>query len=191
MATSPMNKSLSFSRFLVPVAILALFIIIGLTVIKMTLNRKPSDHSTVVLESGTVLPDVTFTRLDGKSVQLSELKGKVFLINFWATWCDACMEEMDSLVKLRETYKNKGFEILGVNLDENPVAVASKVSKQYEIHFPIFKDPEGKLAEVFDVRAIPLSVLIDKHRKVLLVKDGEQDWYSSEFRSELENWLKP
>ena len=69
--------------------------------------------------------------------------------------------------------------------------MAPKVAKQFGIQFPIFKDPENRVAELFDVRAIPLTVIINKERQILLIKDGEQDWNSSKFRSQLENWLNP
>ena len=194
MATSPTTKGPSLSKILVPIAVLLMLIISGLAAIKLTLNTSlNSNPAALNLETGmeAPLPDVSLTQLDGKTVKLSELKAKVFLVNFWATWCDACMEEMDSLVKLRENYKDKGFEILGVNLDENPASMVPKVSKQYGIEFPVFVDPEGKLAELFNVRAIPLSVVINSERKILLVKDGEQDWFAPEMRSELEHWLNP
>ena len=111
------------------------------------------------------------------------------MINFWATWCEACMEEMPSLVALREQYAPKGFEILGVNVDENPAQSAPDAVKNMGIKFPIFTDKSNALAELFDVHAIPLTVIIDKSRKILLVEPGGRDWNTEDMQQLMQKWL--
>ena len=99
------------------------------------------------------------------------------------------MEEMPSIVQLRDAYKDKGFEVVGVNLDENSATVVPKAIKQLKIQFPIFQDPENKIAEYFDVHAIPLSVMLNKDRKILYIENGERNWNDQESRTQLEKWL--
>jgi alkyl hydroperoxide reductase subunit AhpC len=96
---------------------------------------------------------------------------------------------MPSIVKLRESFKDRGFEVLGINVDENPSVVVSKTIKQLKIDFPIFIDPEGELSEMFDVHAIPLTVIMRKTGEILAVLNGGRDWNSDEVRTKLERWL--
>ena len=202
MTTSPSSKKPTFVKVFLPIGVLLLLIIVGLAVIKLTLkgggvgslhsplNDGEGTAQNFTPEVGSFAPDVEMTLLDGKQLPFSQIKGKLFLINFWATWCEACLEEMPSLVKLRESYKNQGFEVVGVNLDENSERAVPKIAHQYKIQFPIFKDPDGQVADVFNVHAIPLTVIVNKDRKVLLIQDGVRDWNDSDFRSQIEAWLK-
>lgn len=118
----------------------------------------------------------------GGTVTLTQIPGQIYLINFWATWCEACMVEMPSLVRLRRQLKPKGFEILGINLDElseggSRSAVDSAIGK-LSIEFPVFSDLDGELAEVFDLGAIPLSVLVSSEGRILWIERGERVWDS-------------
>jgi thiol-disulfide isomerase/thioredoxin len=145
--------------------------------------------STVPLALGSQIADLDLTRLDGVSLKLSQMNQKIYLVNFWASWCEGCMSEMESLVRLREAYHSRGVEIISINLDENSQIVVPKVKEEFGIEFPLFKDVNGQLSDVFDVHAIPLSVVLDQKRHVLLIQDGELDWNSTEFRNQLEKWL--
>jgi len=154
-------------------------------------SQSTSDGTGGIFEArvGATVPDVDLPKLGGGVVKLSGLGSKVTLINFWATWCEACMVEMPTLVKLHEAYKSKGFEIAAINADENPDAVVPKTIADLRIPFPVFVDPEGRLADVFDVHAIPLTVILDSQRKVLLIETGERDWFGSEIRQLMDKWL--
>lgn len=189
MATLQNPKRVSATQILLPLGILLILITTALAVIKWTLSSSPSSHESLKIEADAVLPDFKLTSMDGKTSPLSSYKGKVFLINFWATWCEACIEEMPSIVNLRESYKERGFEALGINLDETPEVIAPKTAKKLKMTFPIFKDPENNVANLFDVRAIPLTVIVNQARKILLVKDGEQNWNAPEIRSQVEKWI--
>ncbi len=112
------------------------------------------------------------------------------LINFWATWCVACMEDMPSMSAHRELYSAKGFEILAINVDENPTLAVPPVIKKMNIKFPIFTDPGNVLAEMFDVHAIPLSVMINKDHKILLIESGGREWNDEETHQLIDKALK-
>jgi thiol-disulfide isomerase/thioredoxin len=189
-----MNQSApKFLKILIPVAVILVAVIGGLTLVK---SRVASDTATrageggnAELAVGSVLPDFSLDTLEAKKLPVSSLKGKVFLINFWATWCEACMVEMPSIVALRQRYKDKGLEVVAVNVDENPEAVVPKAIRDLKIDFPVYRDSESKLADLFDVRAIPLTVVINHDRRVLLIETGERDWNGSEVHKLLDEWL--
>ena len=112
------------------------------------------------------------------------------VVDFWATWCEACMEEMPSMVALREKYAAQGFEILAINVDENPSQSVPPIVNSLKIKFPIFTDKTNALSEMFDVHAIPLSVMINKDRKILMIESGGREWNDDEVHQMLEKWLK-
>lgn len=154
-----------------------------------TQKQMKSRPQQIELSEGVVLPDLELTRMDGGTVQLGELPHKVMLINFWATWCEACIEEMPSLIQLREKFSPKGFEILGINVDENPRPVATTAAVKLGMKFPLFSDEKGELGQVFDLHAIPLTLIINQSRKILMVEPGGRDWNSEEINQLIEKWL--
>lgn len=191
MATLPASPRNTIWKFLLPVIAIIALVIGGLTVLKSQLGKgdSHSSDSAVEIRVGATLPDFSLQQFGGDSIAVSSIPSKVFLINFWATWCEACVVEMPSITKLRNAYKDKGFEVLFINVDEEPEAVLPKALKQFGIDFPVYLDTDTKLAELFDVHAIPLTVIMDKNRQILLIETGERDWNASDIRSDLEQWL--
>lgn len=176
-------------------SILPVLIIVGVTILGLFLVKKAgfylprSSQTSLEMQIGTQIPDVALTRFGGGSVPLSEISAKILLLNFWATWCDACMEEFPALIKLREWYHSQGFEFIPINLDENPTLILPRVIQKFKITFPLYFDADGKISELFDVHAIPLSVIIDKNRHILSIISGEANWTGDDFRSKIEKWL--
>lgn len=153
-------------------------------------NPDSPEQGAIDVDVGRILPDFSLTPFQGKSPEsISQAGGKVTLVNFWATWCEACMVEMPSIVKLQQAYRGKGFRVVAIDLDEKPEAVLPKTMKDLGIDFPVFVDSDNKLSELFDVHAIPLTVIIDKDRKVLFMENGERNWNGEEIRSKLDKWL--
>lgn len=186
--TTPTEKpSNPLWKFLIPAAVILTLVVGGLTLVKsqtakqgiqVPANTKPGEF-----------PDFTLTQFEGKSIKFSELGAKVVLLNFWATWCEACVTEMPSIVKLQHAYQDKGLKVLLVNVDEKPESVLPRSMKELGIDFQVFTDPNQKLSEIFDVHAIPLTMILDKDRNVLFEHNGEYDWDKDEFRSRLDGWL--
>ena len=186
----PASRLSQFSRLLIPIVVILLAVTAGLYWIKHNLVTSQRSEDSVAIKEGTVLPDFKLTTLGGKEKRISDIKAKLILINFWATWCESCIEEMPSIVKLREAYHDKGFEVVGVNVDENPESIVPKVMENFRIKFPIFKDDvDGSVAKLFDVHAIPLSVIINEQRKILFAQDGGQNWNSKAVQNQVERWL--
>jgi peroxiredoxin len=180
----------SRKRLFIPVIVILTVVVASLLAIKASTQKQMKPHTQQIeLSEGTILPDLELTRMDGGKVQLGELSHKVMLINFWATWCEACIEEMPSLIQLREKFSPKGFEILGVNVDENPHPVATTAAVKLGMKFPLFSDEKGELSEIVDLHAIPLTVIINQSRKILMVEPGGRDWNSEEIHQLIEKWL--
>jgi glutathione peroxidase-family protein len=131
-----------------------------------------------------VQPNITDSRLDfslpdlkGDSLQLSSMKGKVFLLDFWASWCVPCRFSNKNLVRLYEKYKDKGFEILGVSLDDNRNAWKRAVTKD-RISWLQINDSKGwdaTSAAKWQVDAIPASFLIDKNGNVVAINAEKKE----------------
>ena len=177
-------------KIFIPIIIILGLIIGVLTTIKASVHKDlNTTFQAIEIAEGNTLPDFELTKLDGTKTRVSAINGKVFMINFWATWCEACMEEMPSIVTLREHYSAKEFEVLGINVDENQTEVVPAVARKVGIKFPLFSDPENRLAEMFDVHAIPLTVILNKTRKILLVEPGGRDWNADEMHQLIDKWL--
>jgi thiol-disulfide isomerase/thioredoxin len=140
---------------------------------------------------GSIIKDIGLEKFgSNQTVKFSELKSKVVLINFWASWCDSCMVEMPSIQKLYETYQSQGFEVAGVNVDDDPASVVPKIVKDLKLTFPMYVDNNQNLSQYFDVVAIPFTVILDSSRKILFVESGERDWNSEDVHTQLKLWLK-
>lgn len=150
-------------------------------------SQTSGDPSTLV---GSVTSDFKLHRLEGDPQTLADLKKKLILVNFWATWCDACVDELPSLIKLREKYKDQGFEVVAVSVDEDPKAAIPAMVSKLGIPFPMFFDHEQLLSTLFDISVIPFTVILDQNRKVLFREAGERDWFSQKTQNMIQGWLE-
>jgi cytochrome c biogenesis protein CcmG, thiol:disulfide interchange protein DsbE len=127
---------------------------------------------------GTAAPDFTIQDADRKVV-LSELRGKVVVLNFWATWCGPCVEEMPSLVQLQQRFKDKGITVLGVSIDVDGDAY-HKFLKDYKIDFPTVRDPDQKTSGLYGSFKWPETYIIDRDGIVRRKFIGAVDWSQPE-----------
>lgn len=110
-------------------------------------------------------PDFTLKTLDGQEMTLSKLKGKVVLLDFWATWCAPCREAIPHLINLQKTYQEKGFEVIGMNMDRGDVETVRRFVKSMDIPYPITLTPE-EVSRNYGVTGLPTTILIDKEGKI-------------------------
>lgn len=129
----------------------------------------------VIRSSGHSPPDFTLPTLDGGSITLSGLKGKVVLINFWTTWCPPCREEMPSLEKLYRHFKHEKFTLLAVDIMEHPETVKT-FARKYDLTFPILLDKAGDVSAKYGANAIPTTYIIDKKGKAVGKAIGPRKW---------------
>jgi peroxiredoxin len=113
-------------------------------------------------------PNVTFTTIEGKKISMESLKGKVVLVNFWATECRACVTEMPALVNTYNTYKSKGLEVIAVAMPYDPPAQVLNYATQKKLPFPVMMDGLGEIVAKFDnVSVTPTTYVYNKQGKLI------------------------
>jgi cytochrome c biogenesis protein CcmG/thiol:disulfide interchange protein DsbE len=129
----------------------------------------PGYNSNVEAEVQTA-PDFALTSTDGKTVKLSDYKGKVVIIDFWATWCPPCRRGVPDLISLKKEYKDKGLEIIGISLDKISRGTEGNVVpfiKEYGINYPIVHGTMEVTQQYGGIRSIPTSFVIDRGGKIV------------------------
>jgi peroxiredoxin len=122
-------------------------------------------------------PAATFMTLEGKPIALNELRGKVVLVNFWATSCPGCIKEMPEMIQTYQTYKDRGFEVIAVAMSYDPPNYVASFAKTRQLPFPVALDVNGAHARAFgDVQLTPTSFIIGKDGTILEQKLGELDF---------------
>ena len=113
--------------------------------------------------------------LEGNEVSLEDYRGKIVLLNFWATWCLPCRTEMPSMEKLYNEFKDKDFTILAIDMQEDADSV--KVFREkYKLNFPILLDSDGSVGQFYDVIGIPTTYLVDREGNIIGGAIGARDW---------------
>jgi peroxiredoxin len=122
-------------------------------------------------------PAATFTTLEGKSIALSQLHGKIVVVNFWATSCPGCVKEIPELAELYKQYNARGLEIIAVAMSYDPPNYVASFAKTRQVPFPVALDVNGEHARAFgNVQVTPTSFVIDKDGSVIEEKLGELDF---------------
>lgn len=147
------------------------FVTLGLV---LALLLRPGGGSRQTVIPGSPAPDFTSTALDGSTVRLSDLRGKAVLLNFWASWCPPCREEMPYLQEAHERYGAEGLVVLAVNLDESPVAIRSFLDR-YNIRLPVLLDRDLHVTERYGIIPLPTSFFIDRAGVVRSKVEGAMD----------------
>jgi peroxiredoxin len=137
---------------------------------------------------GFSAPNFSMTTLDGKTVQLSDLRGQNILVNYWVTWCDPCLEELGFLDKLGQEYQARGFTILSVNdLAQNPLPDVESVVSQKSLTFPLLLDENDSFYNTYLVKFLPTSFFIDENGVIRHIQLGSAT--EDTFRAKIEQLL--
>jgi len=134
-------------------------------------------------------PDFTLRSVAGANLRLAEQRGQVVLVNFWATWCGPCRQEMPHLNRLYDKYRSAGFVLLGVNIDDDPRAAADLAAK-LGLHFPVLLDTDKKVSRVYDMSAMPATLLIDRDGRVRHIHRGYRDGVEQTYEEQVRSLLK-
>ena len=126
---------------------------------------------------------------DGDQVSLASLKGDVVMINFWATWCGPCREEMPKLEAIYQRYNNLGFTLLGVNVEDNPTG-AAKFLKETPVSFPILFDPKSTVSKLYHVEAMPSTVLVGRDGTMRFIHHGYRAGYENDYQDQIRALLR-
>ncbi|MCZ6854432.1 MAG: TlpA disulfide reductase family protein [Gammaproteobacteria bacterium] len=125
-------------------------------------------------------PDFTLKSLEGKNLRLQEYRGQVVLINFWASWCGPCRQEMPLLDRLHQRYQDTGFTVLGVNVEgeEKP---AREIVDKTKVTFPVLIDKDQRVSDLYDLKAMPSTVVVDRDGVIRYIhlgyKPGDESKY--------------
>lgn len=143
----------------------------------------PSSQSVASRPSkGSPAPDFRLMDMKGKAVSLSDFKGKVVLLNFWATWCGPCRVEMPAMEALYRSMRSKGLEIVAVSVDQQGTAVTRPFQEAMGLSFPILHDQDYEVGLTYGARTLPMTFAIDRQGIIRQVVFGSRDWNSPEAR---------
>jgi len=133
-----------------------------------------------IVKPGEAAPNFQLRDIEGRMVALSDLRGKVVLLNFWATWCGPCRVEMPAMEQLYRTYSRKDFEILAVSTDPQGVAVTRPFQQEHHLSFPILHDAEYRVGLTYGARSLPMTFMVDRQGVVRQQIFGARDWGAPE-----------
>ncbi len=129
-------------------------------------------------------PNFTLQMLGGGQMSLAEHKGNVVMVNFWATWCAPCRQEMPHLEALHQRYSSLGFTLLGVNVEEDSSGAEDWLAET-PVSFPILFDPQSSVSELYDVIAMPSTVMIDREGNLRYLHHGYKPGYENEYQNQI------
>jgi peroxiredoxin len=138
---------------------------------------------------GQSAPDFVLKSSAGNNLRLSEYRGDVVMINFWATWCGPCRQEMPLLDDLYGRYERVGFTLLGVNIDDDSRR-AMKMIEELGVNFPVLFDESKDVSKLYAVEAMPVTVLVDREGTVRHVHHGYKPGYEEKYLTEIRSLLR-
>jgi peroxiredoxin len=172
--------------------LLAVFVVllIGLVAVySFGIGERPQQSPAARTKIGMEAPDFTLKDMQGNSVTLSQFRGKVVFLNFWASWCPPCREEMPSMERLHEVYAGRDFVMLAINVEQNINDVRAFLQKSPHT-FPILLDADTRAQGLYGVYRFPETFLIDKNGRIAEHYLGARDWSSSEFLGKINSMTK-
>lgn len=143
------------------VAAVGVVIIAGLTVGRHNHGSSAGTGSA----KETLAPDFTLSQLDGQPLRLSSYRGKIVLLDFWATWCEPCREEIPHFIELQNKYGQRGFQIIGVSMDDTPDPVRT-FYQQYHMNYPVVMGNSGIGEQYGGVLGLPIAFLLDRDGRI-------------------------
>ncbi|MES9823663.1 MAG: TlpA disulfide reductase family protein [Candidatus Thiodiazotropha endolucinida] len=144
---------------------------------------------TVAANQPSMAPDFTLKSREGVNIKLSELRGQVVMVNFWASWCGPCRQEMPLLQQLFDRYQSLGFSLLGVNVDEDRAA-ADKMLSDVPVSFPILYDDRSKVSKQYQVKAMPSTFMVDRDGRIRYLHKGYKPGYEEEYQQQIRQLLR-
>ena len=176
-----------------PQSILLTFLIVAGIGILVLLQSKDSllDLSAIPrVNKGVLSPGFTLPDIDGNMVSLSDYKGKIVLLNIWATWCPPCVAEMPSMEKLYQELKGEDFEILAVSIDATGSNVVAPFMKKHKLSFPALTDTQGTIKDLYQTTGVPESFIIGKDGFIAEKIIGPRDWATPDVMNYFRNLVQ-
>src|SRR5437870_6073925 len=133
--------------------------------------------------------DFTVSTPRGESFRLGDQRGKVVMVNFWATWCPPCLEEMPAMERLYRRHKEAGLTLVAISVDADPKKIGPLVS-EHKLTMPIGVDPKMELAQTYGVRALPSSFVVGRDGNLAALAIGPRHWYNDAAHSLVEGMMR-
>src|ERR1017187_6556940 len=140
-------------------------------------------------DTGGPAPAVTLTAPSGGQTALSQDKGQVVLVNFWATWCGPCQQEMPLLDQMYKKYKPAGFTLIGVNVDKEEPAVKELLARK-PVSFPVLLDPANQVSKAYHVEEMPSSVIIDRKGDIRYIHRGYRPGDENDYQDRIRQLIR-
>lgn len=160
----------------------------GIYALSMTLLLTGSLVNADINSDGPA-PDFALKSDSGENLRLSEFRGEVVMINFWASWCGPCRQEMPLLDELYAQYQPMGFTILGVNVEEDSTK-ARKMLGDAPVNFPVLFDNDSEVSKLYNVVAMPSTVLVDRSGNVRYLHQGYKPGYEEAYQQQVRALIK-
>jgi len=128
---------------------------------------------------------------DRSTLALEDLRGKVVLLNFWATWCEPCLEEMPALARVEQTYRERGLAVVALSVDREGASVVIPFVKRHALTFPVGLDPRQAVAHLYRVWALPSTIVVSRTGAALFSAQGPREWDGPAGHALFEALLKP
>lgn len=170
--------------------LLSLALLSALTLFSGCTKKSEQPQATAGVKEASPAPDINVISLKNEPLKLSDLKGKVVMLNFWATWCPPCREEIPSMMKLNTTMAGQPFQMVAVSIDEGGVPAIEAFFKESGFSLPTYTDPDGKAAKAYGVTGVPETFIIDKNGKMVKKVIGGMAWDSPQAVSFLQDLMK-
>jgi peroxiredoxin len=165
---------------------------LGLLAAATARGEGPADALSLTRLGGSA-PATPFTAAtpDGGTIAIGDLRGKVVLLNFWATWCEPCLEEMPAMERIARTYRDRGLVVLALSVDREGASVVRTYLKRHGLTFPVGLDPQQSVARLFRVWALPSTVILSRTGVPLYSAQGAREWNGPQGHALLEALLRP
>lgn len=144
------------------------------------------------VQAGTIsgpAPDFTLKSNSGKNIRLSDLRGQVVMINFWASWCGPCRQEMPILDDLYKRYSKLGFTLIGVNVEQDS-SKANAYLKDIPVSFPILYDTANQTSKLYNVNAMPTTVMVDRNGNMRFIHHGYKPGYENDYKKQIKALIR-
>lgn len=148
-----------------------------------------SSAASAVVAVQATAPDFTLRSTEGRNLRLQEQRGQVVLVNFWASWCGPCKQEMPHLNRLHEKYRSAGFVLLGLNIDED-ARLGAATAARWGLKFPVLLDTDKTVVRRYDLGSMPATVLIDRDGQVRHLHRGYREGTEVTYEQQIRELIK-
>ncbi len=156
------------------ISLVVVVVIIAIAVVSLMMYTNKGSFEPVAV--GKKAPQFSLPDLDGAMVNLDDFRGKVVFLNFWATWCKPCEEEMPSMQHLYESLKGQEFEMLAVSIDTTGVETVREFVRKFGLTFPVLHNKDGSVKEIYQTTGVPETFIIDQDGVIAEKIWGPRDW---------------